>query len=284
MPLCEINGRIFMKGEHGGADEEEYSYSGYADETAEYITDGSIARYVDDGEEYSYSGYAGADDVVPAHLLVGSDAESAAHGETAVAEIGAYGDFIVEEFSVESNVKKVSKYIKLPEKAAKYLLAVLYLAVGVLCVAIPERIEVALPYIVGGAMAAVALVQFVFAIVKKEYRSTHSNKTAGSLIALALSAMIIVEHEWAHTFIPIVWGVIGLLEGAHAFNHAISRISRGMRSAYYIIKGIIEVAVAFLLLYKPEQYGELHIIVFGVSLILDGITTLPVVKKFAERR
>lgn len=278
-----------MKGEHVGADEligdeEEYSYSGYAEETAEYIADNNVARYVEGDEEYSYSGYASADDTVDAHLLVGSDNDSVAHGEIAASDIGAYGDFIVEEFSVESNVKKVSKYIKLPENAAKYILAVLYLAVGVLCVSIPERIEFALPYIVGGAMAAVAITQFIFAIVKKEYRSTHSNKTAGSLIILGLSVMIIIEHEWAHTFIPIVWGILGLLEGAHAFNHAISRISRGMRSAYYIIKGIIEVVVAFLLLYEPEQYGELHIIVFGVSLMIDGITTLPIIKKYVAKR
>ncbi len=223
------------------------------------------------------------EDAAEEQRLVGSDSEEA-HSELAASDIGAYGDHIIEGFSVESNVRKVSTYIKLPEKVAKYILAVLYLAVGVLCAAIPERIEFALPYIVGGAMAAVAITQFIFAIVKKEYRDTHTNKTAGSLIVLGLSVMIIIEHQWAHTFIPIVWGVIGLFEGAHAFNHAISRISRGMRSAYYIIKGIIEVVVAFLLLYEPEQYGELHIIVFGVSLMLDGITTLPIVKNFVAKR
>ena len=120
---------------------------------------------------------------------------------------------------------------------------------------------------------------FIFAIIEKEYRNTKSNRTASALILIGLSVMILIEHEWAHTFIPIVWGVLGLCEGAHAFNHALSRISRGMRSSYYIIKGIVEVAVAFLLLYKPEEYGELHIIVFGVSLIIDGITTLPALKK-----
>ena len=270
-----------MEREHVGADEltveeEGNSSPDSAEENAVDITDNEVALNVD--------GDAGAEEIVEAHQLVGSDSEGEAQGEIAASEIGAYGDFIVEGFSVESNVKKVSKYIRLPEKVAKYILAVLYLAVGVLCAVIPERIEVALPYIVGGAMAAVALTRFIFAIVEKEYRNTNTNKTAGSLIALGLSIMIIIEHQWAHTFIPIVWGVLGLFEGAHAFNHAISRISRGMRCSYYIIKGIIEVVVAFLLLYEPEQYGELHIIVFGVSLILDGITTLPFVKKFVAKR
>ena len=226
------------------------------------------------------------DDVIVsgAHELVGEDDETA-HGEAAAtAEIGSYSDLLIEGFSVESNVHKVVKYVRIPEKVAHYLLAALYLVVGVLCVAIPEKIEFALPYIVGAGMAATALVTFIFAVITKEYRNTHTNKTAMSFILMGLSVMIILEHEWAHTFIPIVWGVLGLFEGAHAFNHALSRISRGMRSSYYIIKGVVEVVVAFLLLYRPEQYGELHIIVFGVSLMLDGITTLPFIKNFVSRR
>lgn len=225
------------------------------------------------------------DVVVPAaHELVGADSDFDDDETAATAEIGSYSDLLIEGFSVESNVQKMVKYVRIPEKVAQYLFAVLYLVVGALCVAIPEKIEFALPYIVGGGMAAMSLVTFIFAIISKEYRSTHTNKTAMSFIMMGLSVMIILEHEWAHTFIPIVWGVLGLFEGAHAFNHALSRISRGMRSSYYIIKGIVEVVVAFLLLYRPEQYGELHIIVFGVSLILDGITTLPFIKNFVSRR
>lgn len=222
--------------------------------------------------------------VTDAQELVGADDERAHDEAAAAADVGSYGDMLIEEFSVESHIHKVVKYAKIPEKVAHYLLAALYLTVGVLCVVMPRHIEFALPYIVGGGLAAGALVTFVFAVITKEYRSTFTNKTAMSVILMGLSVMLILEHDWAHTFIPIVWGVLGLLEGAHAFNHALSRISRGMRPAYYIIKGVIEVAIAFLLLYRPEQYGELHIIVFGVSLLVDGITAVPFIKEFVSRR
>lgn len=227
-------------------------------------------------------GAAEADGVAEAQTLIGDDKEEAAD-EIAVTDIGTYGDHIIEDLSAEANVLKISKYTKMPLTVAKYVLSVLYIALGAVCAAIPAKIENALPYIVGGGLGALSLVQFIFAIVQKEYRKTQSNRTASSLILIGLSVMIIIEHEWAHTFIPIVWGILGLCEGAHAFNLALSRISRGLRSTYYIIKGIIEVVVAFLLLYRPEQYGELHIIVFGVSLIIDGIVTVPVIKKFVTR-
>ena len=197
---------------------------------------------------------------VEAHTLVGEEPSEEALEEISITDFGTYGDRIIDDFSVGSQAKSANKHIKIPETAAKYVLSVLYIALGAVC-------------------AAISLVRFIFAIIEKEYRNTKSNRTASALILIGLSVMILIEHEWAHTFIPIVWGVLGLCEGAHAFNHALSRISRGMRSSYYIIKGIVEVAVAFLLLYKPEEYGELHIIVFGVSLIIDGITTLPALKK-----
>ena len=221
----------------------------------------------------------GADIEVEAHTLVGEEPSEEALEEVSITDFGTYGDRIIDDFSVESQAKSANKHIKIPETAAKYVLSVLYIALGAVCAAIPARIESVLPYVVGGGLLAISLVRFIFAIIEKEYRNTKSNRTASALILIGLSVMILIEHEWAHTFIPIVWGVLGLCEGAHAFNHALSRISRGMRSSYYIIKGIVEVAVAFLLLYKPEEYGELHIIVCGVSLIIDGITTLPALKK-----
>lgn len=221
----------------------------------------------------------GADIEVEAHTLVGEEPSEEALEEVSITDFGTYGDRIIDDFSVESQAKSANKHIKIPETAAKYVLSVFYIALGAVCAAIPARIESVLPYVVGGGLLAISLVRFIFAIIEKEYRNTKSNRTASALILIGLSVMILIEHEWAHTFIPIVWGVLGLCEGAHAFNHALSRISRGMRSSYYIIKGIVEVAVAFLLLYKPEEYGELHIIVFGVSLIIDGITTLPALKK-----
>lgn len=221
----------------------------------------------------------GADIEVEAHTLVGEEQSEEALEEISITDFGTYGDRIIDDFSVESQAKSANKHIKIPETAAKYVLSVLYIALGAVCATIPARIESVLPYVVGGGLLAISLVRFIFAIIEKEYRNTKSNRTASALILIGLSVMILIEHEWAHTFIPIVWGVLGLCEGAHAFNHALSRISRGMRSSYYIIKGIVEVAVAFLLLYKPEEYGELHIIVFGVSLIIDGITTLPALKK-----
>ncbi|MGN1061243.1 MAG: HdeD family acid-resistance protein [Candidatus Coproplasma sp.] len=199
-------------------------------------------------------------------------------------DLGTLGDKVVDVVSLENNVEEVCKHTKLPEAVVKYLMGIVYIALGVVCAAIPHMIESVLPYIVGGILGVFAILRFIFAMIDREYEHTNSNKTASSIILLGVSIMIIVEHEWAHSFIPIVWGVWGLFEGAHAFNHAFARIAKHRRFLYFLVKGITEVVVAFLLLYEPQQYGELHIIVFGISLILDGVVALPFVHRFVTRR
>ncbi|MGN0806558.1 MAG: HdeD family acid-resistance protein [Candidatus Coproplasma sp.] len=198
-------------------------------------------------------------------------------------DLGTFGDKVIDNVSLENNLETMCRRTKLPEAVARYIMGVVYIALGIVCAAIPRLIESVLPYVVGGIMGTFAIVRFVYAIIEKEYKRTNSNRTASSLIMLGVSIMIIIEHEWAQSFIPTVWGVWGLFEGAHAFNHVFARIAEHKRFFYFLVKGIAEVVVAFLLLYEPHQYGELHIIVFGISLIIDGVVALPFVHKFVTR-
>lgn len=201
-----------------------------------------------------------------------------------------YGDAIVEGLSFKNSVPRVAKATGLPAKAVGYACAALYLAVGVLCVSITDIIAHVLPYIVGSMMILVGVVQFIVAMCRREYRSINTNQTASSLIIAALGVMIIVQNvkpdsNWAIAFISIVWGILGLFEGAHAFNHAFSRMANSQRSAFYLVKGVVEITVAFMLLYQPDDHDihKFHIIVFGINLIIDAITMLPAVRDFLRR-
>lgn len=200
------------------------------------------------------------------------------------------GDALIEELSLKHSVSKMARATGISVKIINYLCAAVYFVVGVLCVSITGIITHVLPYIVGSLMITVGTVQFIIALVRHEYRSVSTNRTASSLIIAALGVMIIAESVkpdsvWAITFISIVWGVLGLFEGAHAFNHAFARMANSQRSAFYLVKGFVEVAVAFMLLYQPGNHDihTFHIIVFGINLIIDSVTMLPAVKKFLQR-
>jgi uncharacterized membrane protein HdeD (DUF308 family) len=247
-------------------DDEEYYYTAYSEQTAQTLrTNSDNPTLIGDEEDYSFKGFSetAAEQVMP---------------------MQSYGDFLVEEFSAEETIKKVTKLTKLSETTVNYILSFIYLAVGIVCLSLYSYIGSVFSYIVGAFMALIGLGQFIFAIRTKEYVHTHSNKTAMSLILMALAVLIIVEKDSANTVIAIAWGFLGLFEGAHAFNHAFSRIARSERCAYYLVKGLIEVVLAFLLLHDPINHLELHIMVFGANLIFDAITMFPPVKTFLSKK
>lgn len=195
------------------------------------------------------------------------------------------GDILVEQLSAEHHAEVIANITKLPEKAASYIVSAIYVTVGVLCIALTSVITEILPYIVGGMLILAGIVRFIFALIQKEYRSLNTNATATSLIATLLGIMIIVQKIDPDSdpvmMIAVVWGVLGLFESAHAFNHVFKRIANSERCIFYLIRGIVECAVAFMLLYQPENHDVhfFHIVVLGVNLIVDGITMLPFLKK-----
>lgn len=249
-------------------DDEEFSYSAYSSDTKKQIEERQ-GVFVDNEEAFSYSDYA----------------------EKPKEIVRSYGDVLVEEFSAKQNVPRVAKLTGLPQKVVAYVFSVAYITVGILCVCLTEQITKILPYIVGGLMVAIGVTRFIIALIRKEYRTLETNQTATSLLAAALGVVVILEHldpdsNWAIVFISIVWGLWGLFEGAHAFNHAFKRIAEHERCIYYLLKGVIECAVAFMLLYQPEAHDihHFHIIVFGVNLIFNGVTMMPFLKKILAKK
>lgn len=237
-----------------------------------------------------------ANDVNDANnALTANDAPSVTEendGETAVTDALAVEnvpELMVEALSAENNAQRLSEAIRLPKRVAVYLVAAVYFVVGVLCVSITSYITVVLPYIVGAMLVLVGAVGFVFSLVRRDYKNIKTNKIATYILTVLLGAMVILEEIDPQIdpimLISIIWGVFGLFEGAHAFNHAITRITKSERCVYFLIKGIVECAVAFMMLYHPESHEAhfFHIVVFGISLIIDAVTMIPKIKEFLSK-
>ena len=252
-------------------DEEEFSYSGYSAQTAaELRRGGTNVTVTGDEEEHSY---------------VGTAAHAEGHSVPVRGNIG-YGDFIVEEISAQSHAHKISELTHISERKIKFFLSPVYLVLGAVCILFAVHIQAYFPYIVGGIATAFGLAQFTYAIVTREYVHTHSNKTASSLVMMALGVLIMVEHGAAYAIIAVAWGFLGLMSAAHAFNHAFSRMARSLRWGYYLCRGIVETALAFLLLYAPNDPEHIffHIIVFGMQLVVAAFNTFPPIKEYLAKQ
>lgn len=196
-------------------------------------------------------------------------------------------DLLVEGLSPEAVVGHAERIM--PKKIAAYVIAALYLVVGVLCVSITRTIAEVLPYVIGSAVAFFALIRFIISLATREFKTAKTNKTATSLILMGFAALILYEqisgnHDDAIILISIAWGLEGLFEGAHFFNRAFANMFKSWKCVYYLLRGLIECAVAFFLLYDPVSHDAhfIHIVVFGANLILDAITMLPPVKSFFD--
>lgn len=218
-------------------------------------------------------------------------AEEITEDELAVAEAVTENipELMVEGLSAEHNVSRLAFITKLPKNIATYIVAAIYFIVGVLCVSVTRHITVALPYIVGAIMMLVGISGFIISLVRRDYKNIKTNKIATYILTVLLGTMVILEEIDPQIdpimLISIIWGVFGLFEGAHAFNHAITRITKSERCVYFLIKGIVECAVAFMMLYHPESHEAhfFHIVVFGISLIIDAVTMIPKIKEFLSK-
>ena len=218
-------------------------------------------------------------------------AEEITEDELAVAEAVTENipELMVEGLSAEHNVSRLAFITKLPKNIATYIVAAIYFIVGVLCVSVTRHITVALPYIVGAIMMLVGISGFIISLVRRDYKNIKTNKIATYILTVLLGAMVILEEIDPQIdpimLISIIWGVFGLFEGAHAFNHAITRITKSERCVYFLIKGIVECAVAFMMLYHPESHEAhfFHIVVFGICLIIDAVTMIPKIKEFLSK-
>ncbi len=264
-----MTGRENMDDTEGN--DEEFIYTGDADQTGSELN-GEDSSFGMSDEEMQYRTYAD-------EAFRTMSPEGRKHAEQ------SYGDSLVEVFSADSNISRLSRFTKIPAHISTYIFSLAYLVVGILCISIPKVIIEVLPYIVGIMMIVIGGVQFVMALIKHEYRHVKTNDTATSLILVALGIMIMIQmldedNDSAIMLISVVWGILGLFEAAHLFNHAFKRLANSERFVYYLIKGIIECVVAFTLLYQPANHDahEFHIIMFGINMLIDAVTMIPQVK------
>ncbi len=196
------------------------------------------------------------------------------------------GDNMIELLSAENYMGTILKFIHIPEHVLVYIFAVIYAALGIVCIATPSTVIDFLAYVVGGVMALLGVVMFISAIMSGEYKQVKTNTTATSIIIAGLGVLFICqqatdpESETAIILISVLWAVLGLFEVAHLFNHAFKRIANSERFVYFVIKGIIELIVSFTLLWAPSNSDahEFHIIMFGVSLLIEAVTMIPQIK------
>ena len=166
----------------------------------------------------------------------------------------------------------------LPMKAAKIgyiILSVLYCALGILLITMPELSITALGILLGIGMIVFGIVKIVGYFSKDLFRLAFQYDLAFGGLLIALGIIVLVNPEHLLSFFCIVMGIAVLCDGLFKIQIAIDSKPFGIKTWWVILAfAIITVAAGILLIIRPAEAAHVLTIFLGISMLADGILNL----------
>mgnify|MGYP004561249193 CR=1 FL=1 len=166
----------------------------------------------------------------------------------------------------------------LPMKAAKIgyiILSVLYCALGILLITMPELSITALGILLGIGMIVFGIVKIVGYFSKDLFRLAFQYDLAFGGLLIALGIIVLVNPEHLLSFFCIVMGIAVLCDGLFKIQIAIDSKPFGISTWWLILLfAVITVAAGVLLIIRPAQAARVLMVFLGISMLADGILNL----------
>lgn len=160
-------------------------------------------------------------------------------------------------------------------RTASVWLAALYMVFGILLLLFPGESGTVFIWMLAAGSALYGLGHlFRYAKGRKAGQSLPGDLFSGVLtLAFALFAML-----WSHvilSFLPLVLGALLLLDGLGKLPLAIDALRYQQQARVPLaVSSFLPLALGLLILVRPFQTAQLVIRVFGIALLLDGVSDL----------
>lgn len=161
----------------------------------------------------------------------------------------------------------MKKYMKVLLKIKSFVFPV----IGIICIFWPEHITGALPYLLGGAMAAVGLLMGISYFQDKQFLEQSSEGLVYSIIMLIMGAAFIIKGKDALGAIGTTWAIIGIRKASKSLNQTIRQIYMKKHFALSTAEFLIRILFAMILLFDPYEKFSTHVIILGLELIVTSI-------------
>lgn len=168
-----------------------------------------------------------------------------------------------------------------PSKKACWVMAIILILLGSICICFPKKIVSILPYLFGGFVLVAGIVAIVHGFRIKEYEDVETNITSRGMIAFVIGMVILMHHSDALILIGAIWGIKGLSASVKNLNLMIYHLHKKERIRIELIELIIEFPLAMLLLLDPIGNLPHHILILGLEQVGTGIQL--VLNKSEER-
>lgn len=151
-------------------------------------------------------------------------------------------------------------------------------ALGVTLIVSPEISSAVLGTVMGIIMIVFGAVKLVGYFSKDLFRLAFQYDLAFGILMITLGVIVLLKPDNVLNFICIVLGISALADGLFKIQISIDSKSFGIRQWWMIlICAIAAGAVGIVLIFRPTESTQILMILFGISLLTEGILNLSTV-------
>lgn len=147
----------------------------------------------------------------------------------------------------------------------------LFPIIGFVCILIPDRVTVALPYLLGGTMVLAGIVRGVNDIRNQEFFNRDSYELAHELILLIMGTAFMVKGTKSIVPMGTTWAMIGIRKASQSLGRAIRQIHEKEHCVASVTEFLLRITLALVLLFDPFEKFSAHIAILGLGLIVTSV-------------
>lgn len=146
-----------------------------------------------------------------------------------------------------------------------------FIAIGLLCIAFPSQITKALPYVLGGTMAAAGIVYGAAYFRCREAWAEHSTELAAGLLLFVVGVLCIVHGADSIGPLGVTWAIIGLRKASKSLAKVIQSHGKGIAFYTSLAEFLARLTFSTMLLFYPIEKFKNHVVLLGFELLAVSI-------------
>lgn len=146
-----------------------------------------------------------------------------------------------------------------------------FLLVGILCILLPAQVADILPFLLGGVMLVVGVINSGTYLRGKRFLEGEAPEMGQDIILLVMGVVFLCAGADSVGLMGAVWGIIGLRKAAGTIDQALRQIYFHQSAFLLSVEAVIRVILALALLFDPFEKFPHHIVLLGFELIITNI-------------
>lgn len=164
------------------------------------------------------------------------------------------------------------------------LTGLLYIALGIVALVIPETMEKALGYLIGIVLIVGGAVSMISYLLRDAHQNYYHNDFLHGLIGIAVGIIVLNKVEFIISLIPFLLGLLILVSGCSKLQDVIDmkRMEYGNWAAMLALAAL-NVGLGALLVCNPFQSAILLFRLLGLGLVFSGLSDCVITVYFASK-